>query len=100
MTTTTLPAAVAARDDDGPRRRWRLWSSPAGQPRWARPALLALAALAAVLYGWNIGHAGYAPLYSQAVKSMSISWKAFFYGALDPGATITIDKLAGSFLPQ
>jgi 4-amino-4-deoxy-L-arabinose transferase-like glycosyltransferase len=100
MTTTALPAAVAARDDDGPRRRWRVWRSPAGQPRWARPALLALAALAAVVYGWNIGHAGYAPLYSQAVKSMSVSWKAFCYGALDPGATITIDKLAGSFLPQ
>src|SRR5262245_6399114 len=31
---------------------------------------------------------------------MSESWKAFFYGAFDPRATITIDKLAGSFLPQ
>jgi 4-amino-4-deoxy-L-arabinose transferase-like glycosyltransferase len=31
---------------------------------------------------------------------MSVSWSAFFYGALDPGATITIDKLAGSFVPQ
>ena len=31
---------------------------------------------------------------------MSVSWKAFFYGAFDPKATITIDKLAGSFLPQ
>src|SRR5450631_4072510 len=26
--------------------------------------------------------------------------RAFFYGAFDPKATITIDKLAGSFLPQ
>ena len=26
---------------------------------------------------------------------MSVSWKAFFYGAFDPKATITIDKLAG-----
>ena len=43
---------------------------------------------------------GYAPFYSVAVKSMSESWKAFFYGAFDPRATITIDKLAGSFLPQ
>jgi 4-amino-4-deoxy-L-arabinose transferase-like glycosyltransferase len=31
---------------------------------------------------------------------MSVSWKAFFYGAFDPKATITIDKLAGSFAPQ
>jgi 4-amino-4-deoxy-L-arabinose transferase-like glycosyltransferase len=31
---------------------------------------------------------------------MSVSWKAFFYGAFDPKATITIDKLAGAFVPQ
>ncbi len=82
------------------RRRWELWRSPEDQPSWARPALLGIAALAAVLYAWNITQAGYAPFYSVAVKSMSVSWKAFFYGAFDPKATITIDKLAGSFLPQ
>ena len=83
-----------------PRRRWELWRSPDGQPAWARPALLAIAAVAAALYAWNITQAGLAPFYSVAVKSMSESWKAFFYGALDPSATVTIDKLAGSFLPQ
>jgi 4-amino-4-deoxy-L-arabinose transferase-like glycosyltransferase len=83
-----------------PRRHWELWRSPEGQPGWARPALLAIAAVAAALYAWNITRAGLAPFYSVAVKSMSESWKAFFYGALDPGATVTIDKLAGSFLPQ
>ena len=67
---------------------------------WARPALLGIAAVAALLYARNIAEAGLAPFYSVAVKSMSVSWKAFFYGAFDPGATITIDKLAGSFLPQ
>jgi 4-amino-4-deoxy-L-arabinose transferase-like glycosyltransferase len=82
------------------RRRWQLWRSPGDQPPWARPALLALAAVAAVLYAWNITSGGLAPFYSVAVKSMSVSWKAFFYGAFDPDATITIDKLAGSFLPQ
>ena len=82
------------------RRRWELWRSPDGQPGWARPALLVIAALAAALYAWNITQAGLAPFYSVAVKSMSVSWKAFFYGALDPKATVTIDKLAGSFLPQ
>ncbi len=83
-----------------PRRRWELWRSPDGQPPWARPVLLGIAAVAAVLYAWNITQAGFAPFYSVAVKSMSVSWKAFFYGAFDPKATITIDKLAGSFLPQ
>jgi 4-amino-4-deoxy-L-arabinose transferase-like glycosyltransferase len=83
-----------------PRRRWELWRSPADQPAWARPALLGIAAIAALLYAWNIADAGFAPFYSVAVKSMSESWKAFFFGAFDPKATITIDKLAGSFLPQ
>ncbi len=83
-----------------PRRRWQVWRSPAGQPGWARPALLAVAALAAVLYAWNIAGVDYAPYYSVAVKSMSESWRAFFYGAFDPAATITIDKLAGAFVPQ
>jgi 4-amino-4-deoxy-L-arabinose transferase-like glycosyltransferase len=62
--------------------------------------LIGIAAVAAFLYAWNITQAGLAPFYSVAVKSMSESWKAFFYGAFDPKATITIDKLAGSFLPQ
>ncbi|MGH3210668.1 MAG: hypothetical protein ACRDNO_23235, partial [Trebonia sp.] len=83
-----------------PRRRWEFWRSPDGQPAWARPVLLVIAAVAAALYAWNIAQAGLAPFYSVAVKSMSESWKAFFYGALDPNATVTIDKLAGSFLPQ
>jgi 4-amino-4-deoxy-L-arabinose transferase-like glycosyltransferase len=83
-----------------PRPRWQVWRSPEDQPTWARPALLGIAAVAALLYAWNITQAGFAPFYSVAVKSMSESWKAFFYGAFDPKATITIDKLAGSFLPQ
>ena len=80
--------------------RWEFWRSPDGQPPWARSALLGIAAVAALLYARNLADAGLAPFYSVAVKSMSVSWKAFFYGAFDPKATITIDKLAGSFLPQ
>jgi 4-amino-4-deoxy-L-arabinose transferase-like glycosyltransferase len=99
---SALPLPLSA-DDAAPRPdrpRWAFWRSPAGQPPWARPALLGIATVAALLYARNIAEAGLAPFYSVAVKSMSVSWKAFFYGAFDPGATITIDKLAGSFLPQ
>jgi hypothetical protein len=100
----TPPVSPALRqpssDGTRPRRRWEVWRSPAGQPGWARPALLSVAALAAVLYAWNIASVDLAPYYSVAVKSMSESWKAFFYGAFDPAATITIDKLPGAFLPQ
>ena len=95
------PSAYAGQPAPGrPRPRWQLWRSPDGQPPWARPTLLVVAAVAAALYAWNIRQAGLAPFYSVAVKSMSVSWKAFIFGAFDPKATITIDKLAGSFLPQ
>ena len=67
---------------------------------WARPVLVGIAAASAGLYARNLPDAGFALFYSTAVKSMSVSWKAFFYGAFDPAATITIDKLAGAFLPQ
>jgi 4-amino-4-deoxy-L-arabinose transferase-like glycosyltransferase len=80
--------------------RWLFWRSPPGQPGWARPVLLAIAVAAAVLYARNLPDAGFSLFYSNAVKSMSVSWKALVYGAFDPAATITIDKLAGSFVPQ
>ncbi len=70
------------------------------QPAWARPVLAGIAALAALLYSWNIRHTGLSGFYSVAVKSMSENWKAFIFGAFDPSATITLDKLAGSFAPQ
>ncbi|HEV7712072.1 MAG TPA: glycosyltransferase family 39 protein, partial [Asanoa sp.] len=100
VTDLAEPAVAPERARPGLPRWLFFWRSPEGQPAWARPALLAIAALAAVLYAWHITTSGYATYYSVAVKSMSVSWKAFFYGALDPGATITIDKLAGSFVPQ
>ena len=95
------PSAHASHPDPArPRPRWQLWRSPDDQPPWARPVLLGIAAAGALLFAWNITRAGLAPFYSVAVKSMSVSWKAFIFGAFDPKATITIDKLAGSFLPQ
>jgi 4-amino-4-deoxy-L-arabinose transferase-like glycosyltransferase len=60
-------------------------------PRWVRPALLATLALAAVLYAWGLS--GYAnSYYSAAVRSGTQSWKAFFFGSLDSGSYITVDK--------
>ncbi|MFJ9150250.1 ArnT family glycosyltransferase [Streptomyces sp. NPDC102270] len=97
--TASLPEPTSPPKADV-RRGWEVWKSPADQPRWARPALQAVAALAALLYSWNITTSGYAPFYAVAARSMSESWKAFFYGALDPGATLTIDKLAGFRWPH
>ncbi|NEN07707.1 hypothetical protein G3T36_17770 [Diaminobutyricibacter tongyongensis] len=62
--------------------------------------LIALLAVATVLYGWNLPSSGYSDYYATAAKSMSESWKAFFFGAFDPQSTITLDKLAGFLVPQ
>jgi 4-amino-4-deoxy-L-arabinose transferase-like glycosyltransferase len=79
--------------------RSKTHDSPA-TPRWARWSLLILVVGCAVLYSWNIGSSGYSDYYAAAAKSMSESWKAFFFGAFDPQSTITLDKLSGFLIPQ
>src|SRR5439155_11519026 len=65
----------------------------AGDPRWVRPVLLAVLALAATLCLWNLTLSGYAnTYYAAAAKAGSVSLKAWFFGALDPGSFITVDK--------
>ncbi|KAA6223383.1 mannosyl transferase [Streptomyces albofaciens JCM 4342] len=83
-----------------PHARWRFWHTPAGRPRWERPALLGIAALAALLYAWNIADSDYAGYYAAAVRSMSESWKAFLFTSFDPGSTVTLDKAGGFLWPQ
>lgn len=62
-------------------------------PRWARPALLALLALSALLYLWGVSANGYAnEFYAAAVQSGTKSWSAMFFGSLDSGNFITVDK--------
>ncbi|WP_328497883.1 glycosyltransferase family 39 protein [Streptomyces sp. NBC_00414] len=61
---------------------------------------MGIAALAALLYAWNITESGYASYYSVAARSMTVSWKAFLFTALDPSATITLDKIGGFLWPQ
>ncbi|GAA1985558.1 hypothetical protein GCM10009738_76450 [Kitasatospora viridis] len=84
----------------GGRFRWQVWRSPGDQPAWARPLLLVIAAFATALYSWNITTSGYALFYSNSVRSMGVSWKAWLFGAMDPGATITLDKIPGAFAVQ
>jgi 4-amino-4-deoxy-L-arabinose transferase-like glycosyltransferase len=62
--------------------------------------MLALVAVSAAVYGWDASRAGYSDYYATAARSMSSSWKAFFFGAFDPQATITLDKLSGFLVPQ
>ncbi|GAA2145198.1 hypothetical protein GCM10009760_33590 [Kitasatospora kazusensis] len=70
-------------------------------PAWARPALLGLLALTAVLYLWNLSASGWAnSFYSAAVQAGSQSWKAFFFGSSDAANFITVDKPPMSLWPM
>jgi len=92
---------VAAR---APRSRYRraltFWRSPSDQPWWARPTLLAITTLATLSYAWGISNFALEPFYAGAVRSMGANWKDFFYGAVDPAGTVTLDKLPGAFWVQ
>ncbi|MCX5421005.1 glycosyltransferase family 39 protein [Streptomyces sp. NBC_00078] len=67
-------------------------TSPDKAPRWSLPALIAVLALATVLYAWNLSGSGMNTFYSGAVWAGTQSWKAWFFGSLDPGNFLTVDK--------
>ncbi|MFF1693726.1 ArnT family glycosyltransferase [Streptomyces sp. NPDC058257] len=79
----------------------RVWRGRADDPRWARPAFLGLLLATAVLYLWNLSASGYAnSFYSAAVQAGSQSWKAMFFGSLDAGNAITVDKPPAALWPM
>jgi len=57
---------------------------------WALLALITAAA--AVLRLLYIGKVAPDPFYDAAVRSMGVSWHNFFFGAFEPGASVSIDK--------
>jgi 4-amino-4-deoxy-L-arabinose transferase-like glycosyltransferase len=95
MATTVLPPVVPSSAT-----RRAPWRSPAGQPGYARPALLLISAFAVLLYAWGINRSQYHTFYADSVRSMTESWKGFFFGSFDPGNSITLDKLPGFLWPQ
>jgi 4-amino-4-deoxy-L-arabinose transferase-like glycosyltransferase len=71
---------------------------PCSGPAIRRHATQWLPGIAVVLLSlWlntrSLSPAGYGnPYYAAAVRSMTMSWKNFFFGAFDPGGFITVDK--------
>ncbi|MFF5991623.1 ArnT family glycosyltransferase [Prauserella flavalba] len=64
-----------------------------GPPRWVRPSVLALLAVTAVLYLWNLSASGFGNgYYAAAVQSGTQDWKAWLFGSLDSGNVLTVDK--------
>ncbi|MEA2202341.1 MAG: hypothetical protein QOI89_2937 [Solirubrobacteraceae bacterium] len=65
-------------------------SRPLRQWEWAAIALITVAA--AVLRLLYIGRVSPDPFYDAAVRSMGLSWHNFFFGAYEPGGSVSIDK--------
>jgi 4-amino-4-deoxy-L-arabinose transferase-like glycosyltransferase len=75
-------------------------AAPGGLVWPRRAALLVIAALAGLSYAWAMKSDPLEIYYAAAVRTMSMSWHNFFYGAFDPAGTITVDKLPGAFWLQ
>jgi len=86
-----LPRATGS--DAGARPGRQPWWRRPGRPAWSVPARAGIFGLATLLYTWDLARIGMDnTFYAAAVKSGTESWKAFFFGSLDPGSFITVDK--------
>ena len=100
----TRTQAAPASTQDSPRERPKLgsWRGTPTRRRmsqrvWLRRlALIAIAALAGLLYAWAMGQDTLEYYYAAADRSMSVSWHNFIFGAFDPAGTSTVDKLPGA----
>jgi 4-amino-4-deoxy-L-arabinose transferase-like glycosyltransferase len=95
VTTPVLPRRTRPSAGTAPRpsRLRGLVRGRPDDPRWIRPALLAVVVAAALLLLWDLTASGYSnTYYAAAARAGSVSWKAWFFGSLDPGSFITVDK--------
>ncbi|MGC0339566.1 ArnT family glycosyltransferase [Streptomyces sp. SLBN-8D4] len=102
-TAPEAPVAPPAPESGEPQQPFvrRLWRGRPEDPRWARPAFLGLLTATLLLYLYDLSSSGYAnSFYSAAVQAGSQSWKAFFFGSLDAGNAITVDKPPASLWPM
>ncbi|MFG3046975.1 ArnT family glycosyltransferase [Streptomyces sp. NPDC048241] len=103
MTTQYAPPPQVAATPPAPLASFahRAWRGRPEDPSWARPAFWALLAATLVLYLYNLSASGFAnSFYSAAVQAGSTSWKAFFFGSLDGGNAITVDKPSAFLWPM
>ena len=90
--TPVPPPTPVAGPPSGAAGRPSWWRRPS-RPAWSVPARASIFLLAAVLYVWDLSKIGMGnTFYAAAVKSGTERWKAFFFGSLDPGSFITVDK--------
>lgn len=89
---TQFPATTGDNDDSEPSKRYLAFVDD--RPDWvARGGVIALLVATAVLYIWGLSASGYAnSFYSAAAQAGSENWTAWFFGSLDGGNSITVDK--------
>jgi 4-amino-4-deoxy-L-arabinose transferase-like glycosyltransferase len=75
---------------EGPTRQDRRGVAAAWRWEWTALALIVAGAGALRLIG--LGKVGVDPFYDAAVRSMAMSWHNFFFGAFEPGGSVSIDK--------
>ncbi|MFF0012952.1 glycosyltransferase family 39 protein [Streptomyces sp. NPDC005374] len=103
VTDVREPVAPPAPESGEPQQPFarRLWRGRPEDPRWARPAFLGLLLATAALYFYNLSASGYSnSFYSAAVQAGTKSWKAMFFGSLDAGNAITVDKPSAFLWPM
>jgi 4-amino-4-deoxy-L-arabinose transferase-like glycosyltransferase len=92
VTSLADPAAPERGPESGPAPEPEPERGSRVETAW-RLAPLALAALAAVAYLVNLPASGWAnTYYSAAAQAASQSWASMFFGAIDAGGFITVDK--------
>ncbi|MEU6094154.1 glycosyltransferase family 39 protein [Streptomyces sp. NPDC047079] len=95
------PASAPGAGEPTPPLARRFLRGRPEDPRWARPAFLGLLLATALLYLYDLSASGYAnSFYSAAVQAGGKSWKAFFFGSLDAGNSITVDKPPAALWPM
>jgi 4-amino-4-deoxy-L-arabinose transferase-like glycosyltransferase len=67
-------------------------TGPGPAPAWAWAAIALITVGAALLRLVYIGRVSPDPFYDAAVRSMGLSWHNFFFGAFEPGGSVSIDK--------
>jgi len=93
MTATLAPPHEAGTAPPPVPGAGRLRTRGDADPAWARPALLGLLLLTAVLYLWDLSASGWGnSFYAAAAQAGSRSWEAFFFGSSDAANSITVDK--------
>lgn len=71
-----------------------------GRPTWSLAVVGGSIVVAVLFFSWSIGFGGYAEYYASSAVSMAADPFALLTGAMDKGATVTLDKLSGFLVPQ